>query len=256
MSLLEVHNLSVRYGDHVILDGIDFSVEENQWLMIVGPNGAGKSTIVRVISQGVPYTGRVLYNGADVSTMKPTLRARKIGVLSQNHHVSYSFTVEEIVRLGRYSHSPSFFSQNTDRDNEAVQDALTVTGMLSHRTQSVLTLSGGELQRTFLAQVFAQEPNLLILDEPSNHLDICFQKVVFELIKEWVSQPGRAAISVVHDLSLARAYGSDFLLLNKGHVVDHGKADSVFTRKNLEMVYSVDVYAWMYLMLSQWVDKE
>jgi iron complex transport system ATP-binding protein len=115
-----------------------------------------------------------------------------------------------------------------------------------------LTLSGGELQRTFLAQLFAQNPQLLILDEPTNHLDLVYQKQTFELIRKWIEKTGGAVISVVHDLSLAKAYGTDALLLDKGQVIASGRIDKVLTSEKLSHVYSMDVYKWMNKMLSGW----
>lgn len=252
MTLIEVKNLTVRYGSLTIVDDVSFSLSSGEWLMIVGPNGAGKSTVVNAITQGAPYTGEVLYNGADVKRMKPNELARRMGVLTQNHYVGYSFTVEEVVRMGRYSYAPGIFAQRHDEDAIAVERALKKTGMEAFRKQSVLTLSGGELQRAFLAQLFAQDPELLILDEPTNHLDLVYQKQVFGLIRDWIAETGRSVISVVHDLSLARAYATSALLINGGHAVALGRVEDVLTRERLQEVYSMDVYAWMREMLSQW----
>ena len=124
--------------------------------------------------------------------------------------------------------------------------------MWAQRHQSVLTLSGGELQRTFLAQTFCQDPKLLLLDEPTNHLDLVYQKQVFELIQDWLKQKDRAVISVVHDLSLARAYGTRAILLDRGQVVSDGPMDAVFSDEVLNRVYRMDVRDWMTRMFSQW----
>ncbi|MEL7602643.1 MAG: ABC transporter ATP-binding protein [Bacillota bacterium] len=250
--MLEVKNLTVRFGSLTIVNDISFSLKEKQWLMIVGPNGAGKSTVINAVSQGVSYTGAIYFDGFDVAKRKPSELAKNMGVLTQNHHVGYSFSVEEVVRLGRYSYSPGVFSSTDDEDDRKIEDALELTGMKPFRTQSVLTLSGGELQRTFLAQLFAQDPKLLILDEPTNHLDLVYQKQVFGLIQDWTTATGRAVISVVHDLSLARAYGTQALLLNKGRLVSSGPIGEVLTRENLRSVYSMDVYQWMQDMHAQW----
>ena len=250
--MLEVKNLTVRYGDLVIVDNIGFSLNENRWLVVVGPNGSGKSTIVNAITGGAPYTGDILYEGRDVRRMKPAALARKVGVLSQTNAAAYPFTVGEIVRLGRYSHAPGIFKSSGAGDAGSVRKALELTGMLPFENQSALTLSGGELQRAFLAQVLAQDPRLLILDEPANHLDLAYQKQTFEQIGRWVKQPGRAVISVVHDLSLAAAYGTDIMLLCKGRIVSAGDAETVLSRENLQAVYSMDVHAWMREMLIRW----
>ena len=139
-----------------------------------------------------------------------------------------------------------------DEGKERVEEALALTGLTHLRHASVLTLSGGELQRTFLAQVFAQNPQILILDEPANHLDLVFQKHIFTLIQQWLRQPGRAVLSVVHDLSLARRYGTHAVLMNAGKCMAQGEIGSVLTPENLERVYDMDVHAWMREMLEQW----
>lgn len=252
MTLLEAKDLSVRYGALTILDKVSFSLEEGDWLMLVGPNGAGKSTVVNAVSQGAPYTGEVLCLDKDVRRRRAGELAKCLGVLSQTHTVGYAFTVESVVRLGRYAYSPGVFGGSRDEDDEAVRRALELTGMTAFAHQSVLTLSGGELQRTFLAQLFAQNPRVLILDEPTNHLDLVYQKQVFELIAGWLKTPGRAVVSVVHDLSLAKAYGTRALLLNHGKTVAQGTLEEVFTPEHLNSAYDMDVSEWMRSMLSQW----
>ncbi|HHX17240.1 MAG TPA: ABC transporter ATP-binding protein [Clostridium sp.] len=250
--MLEVKNLTVRYGKLTIVDDVSFSVKEGQWLMIVGPNGAGKSTIINAIAQGTPYTGEVYFNDKNIKKYKAHDRAKAIGVLAQNNSINYSFTVQEVIRLGRYSYAPSIFSRTNKDDEEHILKAIEMAGLTSLLDQSVLTLSGGELQRVFLAQLFAQDPKILMLDEPTNHLDLLYQKQTFELIQEWLKTPGRAVISVVHDLSLAKAYGKQGLLLHKGKAKGLGAIDQVLTGKNLNAVYSMDVCAWMSSKLEQW----
>lgn len=250
--MLSAENVTVRYGDYVVVDGVSFSLKEGQWLMLAGPNGAGKSTLIHAISQGAPYTGTIRLAGKDIRSFKSTQLAKKLGVLAQHNNVGYSYTVEEVVSLGRYAHSRGFFSAKDDAGEQRVENALKLTGLESLRHQSVLTLSGGELQRTFLAQVFAQDPEILILDEPANHLDLVYQKHIFSLIQEWLKQPGRAVVSVVHDLSLARRYGTHAVLMHKGKCVSQGTIGDVLTPENLKSVYDMDVYAWMQEMLEQW----
>lgn len=250
--MLTVNNLSIRYGDITIVDDISFKVEPGQWLMIIGPNGAGKTTIISAISQGVPYTGEVLFEGKNVKKYKSREMARNIGVLTQNHYVGYGFTVEEVIRLGRYSHAPGLLAGGRDEGEAKVQAAIEKTGMAPYLNQSVLTLSGGELQRAFLAQLFAQDPRMLLLDEPTNHLDLIYQKQVFALVKDWLRETGGSVISVVHDLSLARAYGTHAVLMRKGRIISSGEIGRVMTPENLNEVYSMDVYDWMRGLYGQW----
>lgn len=252
MTMLSVRDLCVRYGQSEIVKNVGFDVSEGEWVMLAGPNGAGKSTIANAVSMASPFTGQVFLEGKDIRRLKPAQISRFMGVLAQSHSVGYSFTVEEVVSLGRYAHSRGLLAAKNEQDGEKVEKALEMTGLSALRGQSVLTLSGGELQRAFLAQVFAQDPKLLILDEPTNHLDLKFQQQVFDLIRQWLKTPGRAVLSVVHDLSLARAYGSRVILLNRGEIVCDAKADEALTPENLARVYEMDVYGWMKGMLGQW----
>ncbi len=250
--MLEVKDLTVRYGSQTIVNDLSFSVKEGQWLMIVGPNGAGKSTVLNAITQGISYSGEVLLDGKNIRQIKPSILARSMGMLMQNHPTAYSFSVEEVVALGRYSHSSGFLSGHGNGDEKAVDTALKRTGIEAQRKQSILTLSGGELQRTFLAQVFAQDPKLLLLDEPTNHLDLVYQKQIFDMIADWLKAPGRAVISVVHDLSLAKAYGTKALLMHQGDSIAQGNVSEVLVPEHLNRVYQMNVQAWMHQMLSQW----
>ncbi|MBQ8537050.1 MAG: ABC transporter ATP-binding protein [Clostridia bacterium] len=250
--MLKGENITVRYGDYTVLKDLSFHLKEGQWLMLAGPNGAGKSTLIEAISQGAPYTGRILLEDKDIRTYKASQLARKVGVLAQKNAVGYAYSVEEVVGLGRYAYTSSFLSSQDQGGPDLVDQALEMTGITALRHASVLTLSGGELQRTFLAQVFAQNPQILILDEPANHLDLVYQKHIFSLIREWLKQPGRAVISVVHDLSLARKYGTHGVLMHKGQSIAQGKINEVLTPQRLEQVYEMDVYQWMRDMLGQW----
>ncbi|MBR6300801.1 MAG: ABC transporter ATP-binding protein [Clostridia bacterium] len=250
--MLQAEQITVRYGTRTALDSLSFTLEENQWLMLVGPNGAGKSTLIRALAQNVPYTGIFTLQGHPLNAMKPAERARRIGFLSQQHSVQYAYTVEEIVRLGRYAHTRGFLSHRDADGDAAVAHALELTGMEGYRHTNILTLSGGELQRAFLAQVFAQQPDLLVLDEPANHLDLPYQQRIFDLIDSWREQPGHAVLSVVHDLGLALRYGTHAVLLDDGHCVSCGKCADVLARENLSKVYRMDVYGWMREQLKLW----
>ena len=250
--MLTAENVTVRYDRHTVVDKLSFRLEEGQWLMLIGPNGAGKSSLISAITQGVPYTGQIALEGRDVRTYKPAQLARRIGVLSQQHSVGYAYTVEEVVGLGRYAYSAGFLSGRDDEGSAKVEQALHITGMTALRHASMLTLSGGEMQRAFLAQVFAQDPSILILDEPANHLDLVYQKHIFSLIRDWLKTPGRAVLSVVHDLSLARRYGTHAVLMHQGRCVAWGLMDDVLTPDNLQAVYGMDVNQWMRELLGQW----
>ncbi len=250
--MLNIVDLSVNYGSFEALRKVSFEMNEGQWMMLIGPNGAGKSTIVKAISQSVNYDGSIFYKGKDLNHMMSKERGREIAVLSQSYSAGYGFKVEEVVKLGRYPHSSGFLSKQNEYDLKIVEDILEITGLKKLRNKSILTLSGGELQRTFLAQVLVQEPKLLILDEPTNHLDLVYQKQIFELISNWIKESGRAVLSVTHDLSLAKAFGSHASLLKSGKLISTGLIEEVMTHANLNNAYSMDVSNWMKTIYQNW----
>ncbi len=250
--MLEVRDLCVEIRGRKILDQIGFDVSCGQWLMIVGPNGAGKTTLVNALTGGIQSTGSMHLQGEDLRKMSSAARARRIGVLEQQHVQGCAFRVEEVVRMGRYAHRTGFFRPASDEDDAAVEEAIRLCGLEDLRGQELDTLSGGELQRTYLAQAFCQTPDLLILDEPANHLDIKYQKQVFSLIRKWLDSPGRAVISIVHDLSLAKIHATHALLLDGGRQAGYGPADDVLRPELLEKVYGLDVAAWMKELYEVW----
>ena len=249
--MLKLENVSVTLGKKKIVEDVSLQLEAGQWLMLCGPTGAGKSTLIRAMSRAVPYAGRILLRGEEIRRIRADRFARAVGVLPQHNGVDFAFTVEEIVRMGRYAHRPGLF--RADSGGEAsVGEALEITGLTDLRRASALTLSGGELQRVFLAQVFAQRPDILLLDEPANHLDLKYQQQIFGLIADWLSQGGRAVITVVHDLSLARRYGTRALLLHQGRAAAQGDIETVFSPDTLRPVYGMNVHAWMREALGMW----
>lgn len=253
--MLSVRKLSVSYLDFDAVRDVSFELEKGQWLMLAGPNGAGKSTMIKAISNSLKFDGQVQMAGQDVTRLSARQLARHMAVLQQSHAVGYAFTVEELVRFGRYAHQRRF-SHHDPEGQRMVDEAIAVCGLADIRHQNVLTLSGGELQRAFLAQAFAQDAPLLLLDEPASHLDLAYQQTLFELIADWLKVDGRGVVSVVHDLQLARRYGSHALLLDQGRLVASGSMENVFTRDNLQQVYGMDVNAWLNWLHDPWQDGQ
>ena len=250
--MLDVQNLSVRINNKSIVDGVTFHVYENDFFMLTGPNGAGKSTLIKAIMRVYGYKGRVMLSGRDILSIRPKNLASLVGVLAQEHQPLFPHTVYEVVSLGRYAHMRGLFGTLGREDRAKIEEALAITGMDHMADQSVLTLSGGELQRVYLAQLFAQDPSLLILDEPANHLDIKYQITMFDIIKKWSKTPGKAVMAVVHDLNTAFCYGTRALLMHGGKVYAQGEVPRVLPRENLKAVYSVDVARWMADLMKRW----
>ncbi len=254
--MLKTEHLTVRYGEKAALQDLDLVIREGEWWCVVGPNGAGKSTLAGALARTVPYEGLVTLRGRDIRSFSAMEYARCVAVLSQHQAPAFGFTVEEIVRLGRYAHRTGFLHRNDPEESRKVDEALALTGLSELRRRNMQTLSGGERQRVFLAQALCQEPDLLILDEPANHLDLPFQQELFTLVASWLEKPGRAVITVMHDLSAARAFGTRVLLLNGGRCVSQGGVEEVLSREHLKEVYGMDVHAWMRDLLSRWQEPE
>ena len=250
--MLKAESLTVRYGDKTAVEGFSMQVQEGEWWVVIGPNGAGKSTLAGALGKTVSYEGVITFKERNIREITSQEYARKIGVLSQNHAPVYGFTVEEVVSLGRYARHTGFLRKGDPEGREKISQALALTGLSEMRNRNMLTLSGGEQQRVFLAQVLCQDPEILILDEPANHLDLPFQRELFRLIGDWLTQPGRAVITVMHDLSLARKYGTHALLLDRGRCAAQGRISEVMTAETLRAVYGMDVYGWIRELLSAW----
>lgn len=250
--MLSAEGVSVRYGDKPAVQDVSFSIAPGQWWMIVGPNGAGKSTLVEAIARGVPYSGRILWGEREIGSYSSRDYAKKVGILSQTRRTEYAFTVAQVVRLGRYAHQRGFLRGGDAAGPARMEEALRLTGLTGMENRLLTTLSGGEIQRVFLAQVLSQDPRLLILDEPANHLDLKYQQALFSLIGDWLKQGERAVLSVVHDLSLARRYGTHALLLDQGRCAAGGTLPAVMSPDHLKAVYQMDVHAWMRDLLTPW----
>ena len=163
-----------RAEEFLAVNDVSFSLENGDMLGIIGTNGAGKSTLLSAVSQELPYTGLVTLDGTDLRRMKPRQLARRMAMLRQLSDLAYAYTVEEVVAMGRYAHRGLLQADNGGA--EAVERALQAVQLQDKRRQNILTLSGGERQRMLLAQVLCQEPDVLLLDEPGNHLDLRFQQ--------------------------------------------------------------------------------
>ena len=250
--MLRAEHIRVRYGEKTAVDGVSFRAEAGQWWTIAGPNGAGKTSLAAALTRGVKHDGKVFLHEREAESYKTGEYARKVGILSQINDVIYGFTVGEVVNMGRYAHRRGFLRGQDPEGEEKVSRALELTGLRDLRNRSLLTLSGGEIQRVFLAQVLAQDPELLILDEPANHLDLPFQRRFFDMVKEWLQTPGKAVITVMHDLALARKYGTHALLMSEGKCISGGEAEDVLTPENLEQAYGMDIYKWMRELLEEW----
>lgn len=237
MAFLSVDRLHVALDGHTILQDVSFEVSTGRWVGILGPNGAGKTTLLRALGSHVPFEGRIRLEGRPVEQMSAQSRARTLAFVRQARSLTFDFTVEEFVLLGRAPHR-GWLRAYTASDHTHVQEALARVDLEGFEDRSVLSLSGGEMQRVFLAQALVQEADLLLLDEPTAHLDVHYQFSFMEQVREQVTE-GRTVLAVVHDLELAARYADRLLLLDDGRLRADGAPASVLTPSRIAEVFGM-----------------
>ncbi|HYG58533.1 MAG TPA: ABC transporter ATP-binding protein, partial [Symbiobacteriaceae bacterium] len=200
-------------------------------------NGCGKSTLVKALSRCLrPMAGRVLLDGKDVVGLRSREIARKVAVVAQETTVEFDFTVEEVVAMGRLPHLARFRGE-TEQDRQVVREAMAATDTLHLAERLITSLSGGERQRVMVARALAQEPQLLILDEPTAHLDIAHQVELLDLTRRLNRERGLTVIAVLHDLNLAAQYAGRLLMMREGGRYAEGTPAEVVTEANVAAVY-------------------
>lgn len=240
MCLIETKNMHILFKSKKIIDGVDLKFLQGKITSIIGPNGSGKTTILRAICRNIkPSRGTITLNGRDIFSYSAKAFAKEVAFLSQNHECPEDLAVKELVRYGRYAHK-SWWRGNTKEDDSAVEWALEMTGMIDFADQSMGTLSGGEKQRTWISMALAQKPRLLILDEPTTYLDICYQLEVLELIKHLNKKEGITVIMVLHDINQAARFSDEIVIIKKGKAFASGSPCDVINIGNLRDVFRVE----------------
>ena len=241
MEILKVGSLTCGYDGKAVIKDVSFSVKEGDCLGIIGPNGAGKTTLFRAIT-GVlkPWQGDILYKGKDICEISARDFACEVAVIPQILEIPFAFSVEEFVLMGRFPHVGRFESLKP-KDHRILEEVLNLADIFSFRERKISELSGGERQRVILAQGFAQEPRLLLLDEPTSHLDIAHQVRILDLVKRLNKEKNLTVIVVLHDLNLASNYCDRLILLKEGGIFKEGSPQEVLTYQNIEEVYKTVV---------------
>lgn len=237
---LSIQHITVAIEKKTILRDISLTFPEGKRTAIIGPNGAGKSTLLRTISGTMkPRTGNVLLDGADVRRMKRKELARKLAILPQGMTAPPDTTVEQLVDYGRFPYRGLLGAEDAKADREAVDWAIAATHLTDYRKRQVMTLSGGERQRSFLAMALAQQPQILLLDEPTTYLDIAHQLDVMNIITEINRKYGMTIIMVLHDINHALQYADEIVVIKDHGIYGQGSPKNLMTVKTVAEVYGV-----------------
>lgn len=241
--MIEVKNLYGGYSSHrPIIKGLDFKLQRGEFFGLLGPNGSGKTTLFKLITGGLPIqSGEIMIENTSLFSLSKLEKARKIAVLTQEAQVSFDFTVEEIVSLGRYAFQKGILKSLSQTDKDIISDVMELANVTKYRSKQFRLLSGGEKQRVLLAKALAQEPQLLLLDEPTNHLDIKHSLYMLDLLKEWQKTKQLTIFSILHDINIAALYADRIALLQDGRFLDSGGADVLRKRNQLKTLYEVDI---------------
>ena len=250
--MLEVKNLYCGYNGEYIIKDVSFTVDRGENICIVGPNGCGKSTLLKAISNLIPFKGSVLLDGNDTKSLKRKDLAIKIALMTQSSNILFPYSIYDTVALGRYAHLNGIFSKLNKKDEEIINNSLDKVGLLDIKDKLISELSGGQLQRVFLARAFAQDPDVILLDEPTNHLDLRYQIEMLDYLKVWAKENNKIVVAVLHDLNLVQNFGDKVLMLKDGVIKNNGNTREVLNGSDLEEVYGIDIKAFMLKTLDKW----
>lgn len=250
--MLKIRNLYCGYDGKDVIKDFNIDITRGQNVSIVGPNGCGKSTLLKAMVSLIDYKGNIFLDGKEVKSIKRKELAKKVALMSQNSQIYFPYTVYETVALGRYAHIDGVFARLSKKDEEIILNCLSNVGILDLKDKLINELSGGQLQRVYLARVFAQEPDVILLDEPTNHLDLKCQIEILEHINKWTKENQKTVIGVLHDLNLVQMFSDDVIMLSEGYIVSKGKTKDVLSEDKLKEVYGVDIKKFMINALEKW----
>ncbi|MEM9482769.1 MAG: ABC transporter ATP-binding protein [Cyanobacteria bacterium P01_F01_bin.116] len=240
--VLSTQDLTGGYGDKTIVEQVTLTLNQGKWLSILGANGSGKSTLLRLAGRILsPQQGVISLDGQDIQQLSSTAVARKLALLPQQQILPEGLSVYQLVSLGRSPHQPWWQWDLTTDDQQQIEQALTWTDMAAYRHEQVSSLSGGQRQRAFLALALAQQPQVLLLDEPTTYLDIHYQLQLLELLKQLNHDRNLAIITVLHDINLAARYSDRLAFMREGKLWAIGSVADTLNPDIVHQVFDVDV---------------
>jgi iron complex transport system ATP-binding protein len=240
--LVEVNDLSFKYGNGWVLHGIDFAINKGDFLGIIGPNGSGKSTLLKLMDRIVQaQRGTILLDGKKIELFKRKELAQRIALLPQETTFYFDFKALEIVLQGRAPHLGSLRLEG-QRDVDVAMNSMKKTDTADLAYRSINTLSGGQKQGILLARALTQEPQLLLLDEPTANLDIKHKMQIMNMLRSFNKNDGLTIVMASHDIDLSVEYCSTIILLKNGEIFVEGTPDEVVTKENILQVFAYDAF--------------
>lgn len=235
--LLEARRVVFSYSAAPLLENVSVGVEPGRVLGVAGPNGAGKTTLLNLLAGHLaPTRGAVTLGGRSLREIPRRSLAREIALIPPEVQAPFDYSVREVVEMGRYPYADAF-RPLSDADREIVRAALARTGLAGFEDRIFNRISSGERQRTVIARALAQEPGVLLMDEPTVHLDLHYQIELHELLRSMAREDGRGVLLITHDLNLAARYCDTLLLMEQGRVVRQGTPEEVLDGELLSRVY-------------------
>lgn len=240
---LEFSNLSGFINGNKIFDNVNAKLYAGDWLAICGPNGCGKTSLINCFFNNIDYVGDIKINGFNIKEIDLKFLAQKIGIFNQINNFYYDFPVYDVVSFGRYPHI-KLKDKDNKQDKVCIDKAIDVTGLKSFKNKSISHLSGGEQQRVFLAKVLAQDPDILILDEPTNNLDLYYQDMILKTVSEWLDN-NKIAIMTTHDVTLCKKFSNKMLLIESSGNNIYGDTSRLFKNDTLSAIFNFDVFGFL-----------
>ena len=246
--LLNVDGVECRYGSIKVLEDVNLRVEGGDFVGILGPNGSGKTTLLKSISRILkPHKGTILLNEADIYSLKSVDVAKQMAVVPQDTSIGFNFAALDIVLMGRNPHMKRF-QMESETDMAVARKVMNLTNIWHLAERPINELSGGEKQRVIIARALAQEPKILLLDEPLTHLDIINQLEIMDLVKELCVKEKLIVLAVFHDFNLAARYCNSAMMLKNNRVFAAGSLTDVLTSENIKNVFHVDAIVKKHLV--------
>lgn len=241
MKPIKINNLNWSYDQKKILEDITLDIEGGLFTGIIGPNGSGKTTMAKLMSKLLKTSRKTIYlDQKDLSEIKIPDLAKTMAMVPQSTAITYDLTAYEIVLLGRTPHLKRF-QRESHHDHEIVESVMRETDTWQYKDRLIHQLSGGERQRVIIARALAQEPEVLILDEPVTYLDVHHQLQVMTLIRQLSQKRKMTIVTILHDLNYALKYCDQVMMLHEGKVFQYGAPQEVVTKENIRRVYDIDV---------------